>query len=211
MKPDDTKSSPSKRKRVAKNKSEKDVALVETVVASNFQILALDDALIQLILDNLTLNGICAMALTCKRLYDLSSKWFFNAYPYQAQEVDDIEADSGILKFPGCEIYVALFSRISKVSVGAPMAQSMENLMNFFQNKSLSEIRFKYWRPMRAIHLKKVLSIFGCTKTVIFTDMKCHDEPYTSILQHMPAVERLEFWTNLTIAAKGDDKKVSDF
>lgn len=201
------KSSPPKAKRMTK--PEKAMANGNTVDAfedekSNFRFLDLNDASIQLILDKLTLNEIIAMALTCKRLFGLSHKWFFDAYPYQAQEVDDIEARSGILKFPGCEKYVAVFSRINKVSLGASMGQSMENVMQYLQNKSLTEIRFGYWRPMRASHLKKVSGMFERTNTVIFTDMKFAKEPYKLILQHMPAMERLEIWKNLNIA--GDDK-----
>lgn len=198
MKLNAIKSSPSKSKRLAKSvfKEEK----------SNFELLELNDALIQLILDHLTLNEILTLALTCKRLYNVSSKWFFDAYPYQAQDVHDIETNSGILKFPGCEEYIALFSRIKKVSIGAAMSKSMETLMNYFQNKSLNEIRFSCWRTMRATHLRKVLNMFKCIKTTIFTDMKFADEPYKCILQHMPAMERLEFWKNLNIATKsGDD------
>lgn len=205
VKLDDKKSSPSKGKRPTKpEKAVPSLTIVEYF--GGFQFLQLDDASIQLILDNLTLNDIFAVALTCKRLYDLSSKWFLDAYPYQADDVYDIEARSGTLKFPGCEEYVALFSRINKVSVGASMSQLMENLMKNFQNKSLSEIRFVNWRPMRTSHLKKVLNLFKQTKTVIFIDMKFAEEPYKCILQHMPALERLELWTNLNIATKDNDK-----
>lgn len=201
------KSSPPKAKRTTK--PEKAVANGNTADAfedekSDFGLLDLNDASIQLILDKLTFNEIIAMALTCKLLFGLSHKWFFDACPYQAQEVDDIEARSGILKFPGCEKYVAVFSRINKVSLGASMGQSMENVMQLFHNKSLTEIRFGNWRPMRASHLKKVSGMFERTKTVIFTDMKFAEEPYKLILKHMPAMERLEIWKNLNIA--GDNK-----